>query len=74
MGVELKAMHELEHQQLGAGSIVFMALAAVAPMGAAVGAMPLAIALGDDIRDTTSRGSGLALWNSAMQPSTSATP
>src|SRR5687767_5600466 len=37
----------LKRQQLGVASIVFMALAAVAPMGAVIGVIPLVIAFGN---------------------------
>jgi amino acid transporter len=47
MSLQTRAAHDLEHQRLGVPSIVFMVLAAVAPMGAVVGVVPLAIALGN---------------------------
>src|SRR4051812_41089334 len=47
MSLQTQATHDLQHQRLGVASIVFMVLAAVAPMGAVIGVVPLAIALGN---------------------------
>src|SRR3954453_4198082 len=47
MSLQTQPTHDLEHQRLGVPSIVFMVLAAVAPMGAVIGVVPLAIALGN---------------------------
>ena len=47
MSLQKQPTHDLEHQRLGVASIVFMVLAAVAPMGAVIGVVPLAIALGN---------------------------